>query len=908
MMRTFAVALLAFMPGAALGQEKPPVYLWQEPEWFEGVKGSFAYWPGPAASKPAGAWGVAGPGISAEWSQGGESEWNSMGAAAQETSAKCWRDLIVPRTGDYKVWVRYVDHRHMTEPFRVTIEQGDKSVLNGELGLQPVVPANDEYQLVWGFSFGWGVLNAKLSQGPVRLTLAIDKAGEAWRQVDAVLITDDAKYTPSGREKPPFAYFSSFALTPKDGASWRGQGINVGAGWSRPKVGGRDFSMWAAADSDPKWWAKQNVNALSLYDLHFQFTPPSDIRDKFHKQFAGRKDVPIMSWPNLLTGFYLGGSPDLSPGTPLRQWLERTKTPFYIMTNYASTNYNDKNGPATYAALTGALAEQFMGYIHGEAVGTPGVPLPTTPLAPHRRGHVDATIKHLRDKQTESWSSIYKTKVSSDHFAKSISCLSVDSIALAHLFQEAGCKTVGYEIDATNAHAPMRIAFERGAARQYGGAWINYASGNFGDACNYFTQEPIVPRGAKSWFHSRYTITDGVSASWYRKLYYMNYLGGASAIYWEQSLTNQWILPGPGEHPIQLSPFGRATEDFMAFASRVPDRGEPYTPIAILLNYGHSYERVNYACKMLHVFQEDKNDVELRELFNVCWHPSCILEGQPAAPDVQSMPSGVYGDIFDVIVDRPGKSQVLTNYPVIWAAGDVQFHPELIKTLEGHLQKGGTLVVNITNARQLPATWLGFDALNVADLCASWSADDDKIRPAIPFACARVKLAGAKALASAYSDAPNDKLGKRALPLITRHQVGKGAVIVTMMPQHMGLDERAHPALPYLMNGLTQNLLPIDVRLANGQGPAGEVMYSMNKTKDGWLVALYNHRGLDKTQNGIARVDRKAYVDVELRTALPIVAAKDWTGPSELPITKSGSTATIKVRVHPGDVQVVGFK
>jgi hypothetical protein len=905
-MRTIVAILCVVCSQVAVAQEKLPVYLWHEPEWFEGVKGSFAYWTG--AAKPSGSWGVAGPGISAEWSQGGESEWNSMGAPAEETSAKCWRDLIIPRSGNYKVWVRYVDHRNKTEPFRATIEQGGKSVLNGELGVKPVVPPNDEYQLFWGFSFGWGSLEAKLEAGPARLTISIDKAGEAWRQVDAVLITDDEKYVPVGREKPPFAYFSSFALQPKDGSSWRGEMklASVEGRAKRKQIAGRDFSMWAGSDPDLKWWSKQDLTSLSLYDVHFQFTPPSDIRDKFHKQFAGKKDIPIMSWPNLLTGFHLGGTPDLSPDSPLRQWLERTKTPFYIMTNYASGNYNDKNGPATYAALTGPLADQFMGYIHGEAMGTGGVGLPDKPPAADRRGYADALIKHLRDKQAEAWSKIYKTKVAPEHLDKSISCLSVDSISLAHLFHEAGCKTVGYEIDATNAHAPMRIAFERGAARQYGGSWINYASGNFGDACNYFTQLPVVPRGAPSWFHSKYSITDGVTASWYRKLYYMNCLGGASAIYWEQNLTNQWMLPGPGTHPIQLSPFGRATEDFLAFVNRVPDRGEPYTPIGILLNYGHSYERVNYSCKMLHVFQEDKNDVELRELFNVFWHPSCILEGQPASPDVQSMPSGVYGDIFDVLVDRPSKSQVLTNYPIIWAAGDVQFHAELIKTLEGHLQRGGTLVVNINQARQLPAAWLGVNLSNVTHLCEDWSPDGDKYLPAVSFGCVKATLAGAKAIAWAM---PNDFAGgkNKPLPLITRYQVGKGSVIATMMPNHIGLDERAHPALPCLMNGLTANLLPVEVRLANGQRPAGEIMYSVNRTKDGWLLGLYNHRGLDKTQTGIARVDRKSYIDVDLTTELPVASAKEWTGPSELSLQKNGKHTTIRLRVHPGDLQVVGL-
>ena len=66
-------------------------------------------------------------------------------------------------------------------------------------------------------------------------------------------------------------------------------------------------------------------------------------------------------------------------------------------------------------------------------------------------------------------------------------------------------------------------------------------------------------------------------------MYYLNYLSGASAIYWEQSLANQWILPGPGKHPIQLSPFGRTTEDFQAFVDRLGDRGEPITPVGVLL-------------------------------------------------------------------------------------------------------------------------------------------------------------------------------------------------------------------------------------------------------------------------------------------------------------------------------------
>jgi hypothetical protein len=602
-----------------------------------------------------------------------------------------------------------------------------------------------------------------------------------------------------------------------------------------------------------------------------------------------------MSWNGLLPGFYLGYTPDLSPGTPVFKWLQKTKTPFYVMTNYANPKYTDEQGAAIYQALSGPLAEQFMGFIHGEAIGTLTVGYGDQSTYPKdRRGHLDAMVAEMKKQQAAEWSKFFKTSVPESFWSKGISCLSCDSIALCHAFHESGRPIVGYEIDATNVHAPMRIAFERGAARQYGGNWINYASGNFGDACNYFSQEPVVPRGAKSWFHSKYAVTDGVTVSWYRKLYYLNFLGGASAIYWEQNLANQWILPGPGTHPIQLSPFGRATTDFMDFVSRLEDRGEPYTPVAILLSHGHGYERVNYKCKMLHVFPENADDRELRELFNVCWYPSSVREARPISPDLQSMPPGVYGDIFDIQVDRPGKSQAIFNYPIVWAAGDVDLSGPWVDTLRDYVTRGGTLVVNIERANTLPADLIGLRLGGKRQTAEHWSPTDGNRQLTTPFELETIEIAGARPLAIA---------GEPGWPIITRHAVGEGAVIVTLVPRMMGQDERAHPALPWLMNGLTRSLLPIEIVGVDGKPVRGKVGYQVNRTKTGWLVGLMNHDGLDKTQHGIARVDRTAYVDVVIKTPQAVKSAKEFTSPRDLQV-QNGS---VIVRVHPGDVQVVGL-
>ena len=91
--------------------------------------------------------------------------------------------------------------------------------------------------------------------------------------------------------------------------------------------------------------------------------------------------------------------------------------------------------------------------------------------------------------------------------------------------------------------------------------------------------------------------------------------------------------------------------------------------------------------------------------------------------------------------------------------------------------------------------------------------------------------------------------------------------------------------------------------MADGKRPNGEILYQVNRTADGYLVMLMNNRGVDKTQSGVARVDRRQFVDVVLESVLPAKAAREYTGPSAIELKDNA----VRIRVHPGDVQVVGF-
>src|SRR5882762_8764921 len=144
-----SVWVAAQSPGTTTPPTGPYEYLWYEAENMRGFSTNGlnepvlnpSYMFLPKAKAPG--WGINGPGVAAEWSQGGESEWNSAAAAADETRAVIYQDLEVPRAADYKVWVRYADWANKTENFVIKITQAGRTVFEHEFGTRDVIDAHD---------------------------------------------------------------------------------------------------------------------------------------------------------------------------------------------------------------------------------------------------------------------------------------------------------------------------------------------------------------------------------------------------------------------------------------------------------------------------------------------------------------------------------------------------------------------------------------------------------------------------------------------------------------------------------------------------------------------------------------------------------------------------------------------
>jgi hypothetical protein len=830
-------------------------------------------------------WGINGPGVSAEWTQGGESEWNSAAASADETRATLYQQFEAPRAGQYVLWIRYADWANKTENFTVRIEQDGAEVFRHEFGGKDIVDPHDEVSLYWGWAFTWDSASATLKKGPARLSIQIEKATGARRHVDCFLLTNNTDFNPSGRAKPDFAaarYLRAWSGDRKPLASLLKPNHNPPFS-VLPKVAGRDFLMpwniakefWPLLDKPPEERPLYPFNAEPL--------------DQFIAKYKGARDVPVFQSKLVVPVIYLNSVPELfKEGSPFLRYLRETKTPFAILINYASAQLNETDGPAVWQLLNGEFKDQFLGWISGESIGYVWDQAPAELnisstmmrpelLARHREFYTNALAR--------KWKTLFHVETG-PMWDKLIPAQSTSSTSFAHALTDWGVKLLGMETAAVMPMTGMRIAFTRGAARQTGGAFLYYHAPNFGDTATTFTKAQNFA-GPDFFYHSRYGPSMGPSLSWYRKSYFLYYMSGASAIYLEQG-HDQFFKPGPGEHPFQLNPLGRITEEFIRFAEKHPDRGTPYAPIAFLLEPAHGFEMTDYPQWPFEVSPIDRSDRALRELFGVAYYPGLVVEGEPAIADRQPFVAGVFGDIFDVLTTNAtnfgGYRAVVLGGRATWNSG-----------LTDYVRNGGLVLLNGTQSINVPENLLGIrraNAIAEADSarCLSPGEEAQDLSGQL-FSYEKIELKGATTLIAA----PNGD------PLVTVNKVGKGSVVFAALPDLLGADERITPFAAHMLAHVFADATPVQV--------LGDVEYLINRTKDAWVVTLLNSNGVYKSQQGMAQVDRTAYVNVliSLRGSLQgekILSAVDWINDAALKVQSD----QISVRIAPGGVAIIELK
>ena len=900
MIRTCSLALL-FLPTLVRAES-----VWIEAEHLRGIEGSC--WPSgkPEMRKTSGHWGLSGPGWAAEWVQGGESGFLSIACAGNDDKAVASTDVDVPVAGTYRVWVRFRENRGVTNRFQVRLTAGAKPVTL-TYGEKPNVEEDNEMKLYWNWAFAWEGHDVELPKGMAKLELLSAFKEKECRQIDCLVLTTDKAYRPHTKERPAHptrAVLDSLrgGLDPKLEPLARRAGFADAPGAWRPKTF-RDRGFLYLWNMNQVKWAGDDPKRVPVpYNLADQ-----DVLEAFEKQYAGVADVPIFGDQRIVPVFPGPGPYMLEPdkdgkpnadGRAFLKWLDaHPGRPFGHLLNYQPDRPTTPAGRANFLKYR----DRFVGGIAGENLGyfnvKPDDLKAAAAKATTRRDLAEAIARLCIAANADKYKTVFGGDLP-DPFRDVIPCHSVGMTAFTPLCFSWGTRTVGYESTAiTGGLLPMRMAFLRGAARQHGGLTATYRSCNFGDAATIFSEQSTYSK-VKNVLDNYYSVYSGAGMTWYKMDVWHQYLAGSSMFYHEQGFDEFWMPGGTtaaGVHPLQLSPKGKIVDRFLKVTAQHPDRGTPYTPVAFLLDYAHGWEPSPYAPHAFDNFVPKPGLTEygdhermLHEYFWTAYHPIGAKAEAPTTGTSEVFVPGVFGDVFDVVYAYPDATKWTTidTYPVVVAAGDIPLSAAEGERLAKYVDGGGTLVVADGHL-----TGPGVAALALPKTGPVAEADEYvwKLTNA-PMKSQRFRyrpMEGGKALATTAAGAT----------FCASYDRGKGRLIVLSVPRGLGIDRTAHPVLAQLLAHATRGLMPVEVR--------GDVEWMVNRTKTGWLVALFNPAGQNKPQQGITPTDYRENRPVTIRTSRPVASAEDWLFPTETLAVKAGE---LSLTVPAGAVRIVELK
>ncbi|MFM7072624.1 MAG: hypothetical protein ACKO38_12620, partial [Planctomycetota bacterium] len=487
--------------------------------------------------------------------------------------------------------------------------------------------------------------------------------------------------------------------------------------WRLKSFADRGFVyLWNSADAGPNadWLLSDEPNRV-LYPYGLR---DEDAVKEFKAKYGGKTDVPIFADPRVAPCFHGVGAGifatdpktgEVNPaGLRFATWLDKNpQRAWGMMMNYHAGKPIGEKGQALFAKYR----DRFVGSIAGESVGyfypKPQEMKAATEKAVTRRQLAEAfkpvTVNGNRDK----YRAVYGRDLDANPYQDVIACLSVGNIAWVPLLSDYGCRTLGYEsATATSSLLNMRWAFMRGAARQGSHLTATYRSCNFGDASTIFSNVGSY-HSPQAILDNYYSVYSGAGMTWYKFDIWYQYMAGSSMFYHEQGFDEFWQPGGTGaagKQELQLSPKGKLVDRFLRATAPSAgfDRGNPYTPVAFLVDYAHGWEPAPFwpnAFKNWHE-QPDRflfgdHERMLEEYFWAAYHPMAAESEKPMTGTNEVFLTGMFGDMFDVVLAYPDAQRwkTIDTYPVVIAAGDIELTAAEGQRLAQYVERGGTLLV-----------------------------------------------------------------------------------------------------------------------------------------------------------------------------------------------------------------------
>lgn len=248
---------------------------------------------------------------------------------------------------------------------------------------------------------------------------------------------------------------------------------------------------------------------------------------------------------------------------------------------------------------------------------------------------------------------------------------------------EWGARCIGLELGENIAFTQSKLAFARGASKQWQKPWSVQVSPWFGPTCT--TSGPLrvengIARG----------LDAGHSLSFYERMWLHAWFAGAAMVTPENSIAIFFEKP---EAPWTLTSHGEKAAEVFTFMQE-HNRGIPYTPVAIVLDNLAGYN--GYMDKPWGILEPTPGDRELRDLFDFQLFPGSDhihVAPDPDNPEGSYLRPTPFGEMFDVLLTNVS-SGLLASYPVILLAGDIEFNETFLRELEDALRQGSHVLLS----------------------------------------------------------------------------------------------------------------------------------------------------------------------------------------------------------------------
>lgn len=275
---------------------------------------------------------------------------------------------------------------------------------------------------------------------------------------------------------------------------------------------------------------------------------------------------------------------------------------------------------------------------------------------------------------------------------------------------EWGTRVIGLELGENIAFTQSKIAFVRGAARQWGKPFSIQVSPWFAGSCTTNGSLRMEGQYARG-------LDAGHSLSFYKRLWLHSWFAGAALVTPENSISTFFEQDYPDW---SLSEHGRAAvETFKTMQTHDP--GVPYTPVAIVLDHYNGYNA--YQGRPWGILENTPGDLETHDLLEeqlFAGSDHIHKPADPVNPETSYLRPTPYGEMFDVLLSN-ARAEVLSAYPVILLAGDHEFDAQFVCNLFAALRAGSRLLVKQRHAEQLGDDFKRLQGTGSVEVLEAWN-------------------------------------------------------------------------------------------------------------------------------------------------------------------------------------------